>query len=147
MPIEQKIDTDMTLNKNFPEPFPSLKRSSELCPKWDPILYLRSWEWVSHSWMCGIKSMGSTSRFFLKSSVSVLYELLKPICDCIWQLPLTGKQRERSKVPTKRGECSIYMLEKGGFCLKTLAIIFHYSPCGLLHCFDLSQKKKNQRMG
>lgn len=51
-------------------------------------------------------------------------------------------------MPTKKGERSIYMLEKGGFCLKTLAIIFYSSPCGFLHRFDLSQKgKKNQRMG
>lgn len=50
-------------------------------------------------------------------------------------------------MPTKKEKRSFYMLEKGGFCLKTLAIIFYSSPCGFLHHFDSSQKKKKSKNG
>lgn len=50
-------------------------------------------------------------------------------------------------MPKESGEHSCCMLDKGGFSLKTIAILFHCSPCGFLYHFDLSQKKKKSRNG
>lgn len=45
-------------------------------------------------------------------------------------------------MPEKNEGHSSCILDKGGFSLKTVAIMFHSFPCGFLYHFDLSQKKK-----
>lgn len=52
-------------------------------------------------------------------------------------------------MPKENGEHGCRMLDKGGFSLKTIAILFYCSPCGFLYQFGLSSppKKKKSRNG
>lgn len=52
-----------------------------------------------------------------------------------------GRGREAECLRRKENIASVSW-NKGGFSLKTVAIIFHSFPCGLLYHFDSSQKKK-----
>lgn len=60
--------------------------------------------------------------------------------------PLVSRGGE-ANCSRKKGECNSYVLEKGGLCLKVIAIIFQSSPCGFLYHFDLSQKEKKSKKG